>query len=235
MEEQKPDVAVESSPTPDVIQDPSPDAHVEATTPKAEPEKVETPFHEHPRWKEMIEERNYYRDLAMKAVEATKQPVMTPPEPDPYSGYTPEQRAFWEEIDKRADHRAKRILEEKEKEYKAAIDRTNMEVATFHYERFIKDHPDVEPNSPEGREMAANVAIFRRNGLSPNEALERSYRIVYFPKLKSEMESKLKVKKEEKIKEKESANVETSSIPSNSGLPQKKKQSIREYLVEQMG
>jgi len=50
-----------------------PGGEKEAAQPEAAKAEENVPFHEHPRWKEVLEDRNYWRDVAQKAVAAQPQ------------------------------------------------------------------------------------------------------------------------------------------------------------------
>lgn len=157
MEEEKQDVnpesslegAVASSPE---VQEKAAQEVVEQTqetqTPPAEEgvtqEPIEQPAEEqkvpYDRFKEVIDERNYLRELAQR------QPTQAPPaQPDPDVGRTPEERAFYQQQREMARQEALKVMAP---QIKAAVNR----MAQLEIQNFRLVHPEVKPNSDiEGR------------------------------------------------------------------------------------
>jgi hypothetical protein len=196
---------------------------VETPTQQVEQVTPEVPFNEHPRFKELIEERNYLRALAAR--NNAPQPVSIQAEADPYTGMDAETKAFFQQVDKRAEQIAKKIVGEKEMAFKQELDKTHQILATVSYERFQAKHPDVAPDSQE--EMA--IATLYSKGYS----LEDAYKVAMFDKMQNQKVQQAQVKQKQTVQQKVAANVETSTIPASSGLPQTKKKSIREFVEEQ--
>src|SRR3990167_6564164 len=90
-------------PRADVTQESSSAAPAETPAQKVEPK--EPPFNEHPRFKELIEERNYWRNVASKAVERPviqQQQAPQAPSEDPYAGMSEEEKTFYRRLDERS-------------------------------------------------------------------------------------------------------------------------------------
>lgn len=227
MEEEQKDAVVESSTTEqqDANPDSSQEAPVEATTNEAVQGEQEVPFNQHPRFQELIEERNYYKDLAKKAVE---RPIMAQPQQaqqeDEYAGMSQEEKQFFQKIEKIAERKAHKIVEEKEEGVRRELNETRQILATVAYERFQAKHPDVPPNSPE----EAQIAQLYQRGYS----LDDAYKVAMFDKVKNQKVQAAQVKSNQTVQKKIAANMETSSIPASSGLPQVSTKKGRERIAE---
>lgn len=207
----------------------NPDAPVETPTPKVE---QETPFHEHPRWKERQaelererQEKAYWQQQAQKALEiANRSTTHHVPEEDPLAGVSPEERQAWERIQKLARIEAEKIVKSKEEIFNREIQQTREHVVALAYQDFQRKHPDVTPNSPEEIEIAKRV--------KQGYPLEDAYKIVMFDRNAQRAANQVKQQVNDKTKQKMAANLETSTIPQNSGIPQQKKQSFRDSTEE---
>ena len=229
MIDEQADVMVDSSTTEqtDVTPESSQAAPVETTTQKVEQATPEVPFNEHPRWQEIMEERKFLREqLAIANSRQVAQQPAQAIEADPYAGMDAETKTFYQNLDKRNEAIIKKAVAEKEVEFKRELSETKQILATVAYERFQSKHPDVSPNSPE---EAAIAKLYSRG-----YALDDAYKVAMFDKMQNQKVQQAQVKKTQTIQNKVAANVETSTIPANSGLPQGKKQSIREYVEEQI-
>lgn len=208
----------------DVSQESSPAAPVETTTQKVE--QAEVPFNEHPRFQELIEERRYLREqLAAANNRQISQPQVQQAEADPYAGMDAETKAFYQNVDKRAEQIANKIVAQKEVVFSRELAETKQILATVAYERFQSKHPDVAPDSPE----EASIARLYGRGYS----LEDAYKVAMFDKMQNQKVQQAQVKQKQIIQQKVAANVETSTIPAGSGLPQAKKRTIRDFVEEQ--
>jgi len=221
------DATVDSSTTnQDDNQDSSPEALGEATSEQAVQEK-ETPFHEHPRWKEIQEEKEYYKQqlaaLINKPNVIPQQPVV---EKDRYAGMTAEEKAFYQAQDERARQIAREVAAEEKAGVLKELNETRQILATVAYERFQSKHPDVLPNSQEER----TIATLYSKGYN----LEDAYKVAMFDKVQQDKAQQAKAKQTQVVKQKLAANVETSTIPSSSGLPQGKRKTMKEFVEEQI-
>lgn len=196
---------------------------VEATTQEAT-QKENPPFNEHPRWKELLEEREYYKQQLAALIQKPNQQVVAPVEQDHYAGMSKEEREFYQNIERIAERKASAMLAQKEVAFKQELDQTRQILATVAYERFQSKHPDVVANSPE----EAHIAKLYSNGYS----LDDAYKVAMFDRLQSQKKAQVAVQKKQTIQNKMAANLETSSISQNSGLPQGKKQNFREMVAE---
>ena len=214
------DVNADSSTATDVQADSSTAAPVEATTTKAEPDQA-VPYD---RFKEVAEEKNYWREQAMLANQRQQQPVQA--EADPYANMDAQTKVFYQEMDKRAEKIAERKFAEKEKEYKATLDHLAMQNAKVQEKLFRNEQKDVLPGSREESEIANLI----RMGLDP----EKAAWAVMGPKRVESAGSTKQVKQQVKTQEKAQANLETASIPANHGIPQKEVLSFRDRLAGKM-
>lgn len=196
-----------------------PAAPVETPTYQVEQAK-EPPFHEHPRWKEVQEERNYWRDLAIKQADTPRQPQA--PAPDPEAGMSPEEKVFWQKQRNLAREEALKVAQEREQVFAQQLNQIGNAVTAISYERFQQIHPDVRPDSPE--ENA--IAQYFKSGVP----LEDAYKIVMFDRLKSEKATQAKTVQANKTQEKLHANLETRSIPPISGVKEKPPTGYREGI-----
>lgn len=208
----------------DVEQESSPAAPAEA--PAQQAEQTEAPFHEHPRWKQVLEERDFLKQQLAAAINRPAAPVAAPQiQEDPYAGMTPEEKAFYAKVEEIAERKANKIVSEKETIVRKELDETRQMTAMIAYERFQAKHPDVTPGSQE--EVA--IANLYNRGYS----LEDAYKVAMFDKIQQGKVTQAQVKKVQTIQQKLAANVETSGIPASSGMPPAKKMSIREFVEEQ--
>lgn len=216
--------AIAESPAADVDQDSSPEVLEETPSSKVEQVK-EVPFNEHPRFKEVIEEKNYWKEAAMKALDrvSTPQPVSVP-EYDPFSDVTAEEKPFFERVDKMVESKARKLIEEKERIFRQELDRTRVMTADMMYRNFLKENPDVVPNSPEEKQIAQLVA-----GGYP---LEHAKKIVMFDANARRQVQQTKGKTIEKTKQKSEANLERSTTAPVNGIPKKGARSVRDVFED---
>lgn len=227
MPEENQGATVESPTATDVSQESSPAALAEAPAQQAVQEKSEVPFHEHPRWKELMEEREYYKQQLAAAI--NRPVVATTPqavEQDPYAGMTPEEKAFYQRIEQIAEKKAQKIAAEKEELVRREINENRQIMATIAYERFQAKHPDVIPNSLEETQIAQ---LYQRG-----YSLEDAYKVAMFDKVQQQKVAAAKTVQTQKVQAKAAANVETSTIAANSGLPPQKKLNMREFVEEKI-
>jgi len=216
------DVNTDPSPAPDVNAESSTAAPVETTTSKVEQEKV-VPYD---RFKEVADEKNYWREQAMAASQR-QQPAQQTQEPsDPYAGMDAQTKVFWQEVDKRTETKIKAAKEEARRDYQSTIDALSLQTAKIQEKLFRNDAKDVVAGSPEELEIANLV----RAGLD----LERATWAIMGPKREAAAKSVAQVKQQVKTQQKAQANLENASMPANNGIPTKERLSFRERLASKM-
>lgn len=185
----------------------------EATSPKAT--EKEPPFHEHPRWKELQEERKELREQNQRLQEQlfqianSSRPVQAQVEEKLYEAATPEEREFWHKIEKIADVKSeakiKNIVEEFQKEKKVLYDTYGQLAA----KDFLKDHPTIKRGSDEMKEIITTAN-------SKKLDLEDAYKLVMFDKEKEMAAENARKEKQDENKKKLAANVERGTISKES-------------------
>lgn len=213
------DVNAESSPASET---PQVEALVETPTPKVEQVK-EPPFHEHPRWKEIQEEKRALQQQNQQLMDVLQKTQAQPHvrvESQP-ENLTPEENAFWDKNRKFLMKEAEPLIQELKKE----IQETKMTQMALVYRDFQQRHPDVIPGSSE----EAKVADYFRKGLD----LDTAYEAVFAPiKAQKEIE-KYRQQNQVKTQNKIQANVETSSV-SQSAIPSAQPKNFREKLKAEL-
>lgn len=223
MPDETQDVSAESSPVTDVNTESSPVAPVETPTSKVEQEQV-VPYD---RFKEVADEKNYWREQAMAAQQRPQQPVsIQHEESDPYAGMDAQTRVFYQEIDKRAEKIAQRLVNQKESEYRTTIEALAFQNAKIQEKLFRSEAKDVVPGSAEEREIANLI----RAGLDP----EKAAWAVMGPKREAAAKSAAQAKQQQKVQQKAQAGMDTSSIPTHSAVSGKEKLSFRESMERKM-
>jgi len=220
---------------PEVVTADSPAAApVETPTPKVEQEEI--PFHQHPRWQEVQEARRKAAEEAAQAkAEAAywkglaegRQPNQQPqPEVDPYAGMTLEEKAFWQKQREVAREEAMKVAREYGAPLEKKITESQEVVAALAYERFRNQYPDIQPNSLE----ETKIADYYRRGYS----LDDAYKIVKFDEVKQKSVTQAKTQQVIKTQQKAAANLEQTSLPPVSGLPQKEKVNFRQLMAKNL-
>lgn len=217
-----PDVIEESSSSQDVETESSTEELAETPAQQAVPEEQHVPYD---RFKEVAEEKNYWRD---KYAEITsRQPVVqTQPEVDPLANADPQTKLFYQDLDNRTKAAISVALQEKEREYRAQIDALAIQNAKVQERLFRQDQKDVLPGSREENEIAQYI----RMGMDPDKATWA----VMGPKRVDVAKSVKTVKQQDKLKMKAQANLETPGIQENSGLPPPKTVDFRNDLDRRM-
>lgn len=210
----------------------SANAEVPVETPTKKVEQKEVPFNEHPRWREVQEEKKlarqeaeYWRQQAQQALEVAKgsQPKV---DNDPYVNMTPEEKAFWEKARDLARQEAKKEVEEIKKQYDPYIEKYERETVQTVYESFKEKHPDITQEDEIA--MARLVKPLRQSGMSAKEALDYAYRATFFDKNAQKTVQQIKQKEETKTQQKASANLETVTTYKGA-IPTKEKMSLRDF------
>lgn len=217
MENEK-DVNAESSTAQDVNAESSTveNQSEEATSQKA----TEVPFNEHPRFKELISEKNELKvqlGQALEALKSTRQPNETQNqqiEQKIYEATTPDEKRFWETVEKIAEAKADSKIKEKESIFKSEINSVYQAYGKLAANEFLRNHPDVQKGSKELEDIWKYAT---KNNVDPDDA----YKIVMFDRNASLAVEKEKKKSEDLNKQKKAANVETKTINSNTFAPKK--------------
>ncbi len=203
--------------TPEVQQEAQEAQGSETPTPqKGDNQEQNVPFNEHPRFKELIEERNWYRQQLERQHQSQPQPQQ--PTTSPYEGMTAEEERFFRMIDARAE----KIAEQKFKQVNPALEAGIRELTSMKVQQFRDTHKDIKPNSPEETEIARKIQA----GYLPEDA----YRSVMWDRRVSEAENKGNITVKQKIEAKKQANVENNSIPQGATPPTKNKTTLRQRI-----
>lgn len=190
-------------------------------------EVKETPFHEHPRFKELISEKNELKEANAKLQNQLFEVMKTPStmaakvEDKIYNANTPEEREFWQTVERVAENKIERVRSEERNRYEGEMKNLQNMVGRTLANDFIKNHPDVEKGSPEMERIVSKAYRMAASGGDLSEALEDSYRSVMFDTVKEKAVKAHQEKTKEKAKEKQKANVETTSVPKNSPVSKK--------------
>jgi hypothetical protein len=189
----------------------------EATSPKAT--EKEPPFNEHPRWKELQEERRELREQNNRLQEQLFQiannsrPMQPQIEEKIEEAATPEEREFWRKVDDRAEKRAeakiKNLVEEFKKEKQVLYDQFGQMAA----KEFLKDHANIQKGSAELKEIV-NTARTK------NLDLDDAYKLVMFDKEKEMAAENAKRQKQDQNKKKLAANVERGTVSTEAPIIQ---------------
>ena len=200
------------------------DENVESsTTDLAEPtaeqgdQGKDVPFHEHPRWQEKQKEAEeakaqaeYYKGMA-EASQKFAQPTQKQPQVDPYAGMDAQTKVFYQDMETRMKSVADSQWQTKEAQYNQVIQQQTAAIANLQEKAFRSDNADVAQGSVEERQVAELI----RKGVPPDQAAWA----VMGPKRTQEAERKGTVKKTATKEMKAKANLETSSIPAQTGIP----------------
>lgn len=178
------------------------------------------------RFKEVNDEKNYYKDLLAQSIATRQQQGETKQqiEEDPYAGMEPEVAAWQRQQDKRVE---KLILKEANKlaePLRKQLQATNMYVTQIIERDFRTNNKDVPPNSAEEKEISDLIG----RGLS----VQRATWAVMGEKRAAQAGVKKQEVQQTKNQQKAQANLETNSIPSHSGLPKGTKLSFREEMAK---
>lgn len=197
------DVTEESSPQEDVETESSTEEQSEATEEQAVPES-QVPYD---RFKEVNEEKIYWRDKF--AEQASKQPEVV--EPDPNASLDPQTKLFYQDLDKRTQKAIEKARKEEREQYQAELNAVRMQSAKIQERIFRQDQTDVVAGSKDEIEIAGLI----RMGMDPNKAAWA----VMGPKRVETAKSGKVIKQQNKNKMKAQANIETSGVQEGSGLP----------------
>jgi len=227
-DEERTDETLESSPETEVedVESSTTEEQIVDSEPTEEQGTTEEGRVPYDRFKEVNDEKNYWRQQAERL---SQQPVQQPKEEaDPYAQFTdPQTKLFYQEMDKRMVKLAKRIASEE----KAPILRQNeiltQQIAQLQHAKFKEDNTDVVEGSPE----EARIAQLISQGVPMQEATWA----VMGPKRVAKVQTAKQQKQTKKVEMKQKANLATStSVPAQSGLPPQENKSFRESMNERL-
>jgi len=228
VDEVKQDAQQESSPalaeaiasSPEALTEGKPQG-TETGTPQQPESQEQVPFNEHPRFKELIDERNWYKQQLEQRLAQQSQQQPQQPTQDPYVGMTAEEEKFFRMIDARAE----KIAEQKLRQISPVIDAGRMELVQMKVQQFRVAHSDIKPNSPEEIAIAEKIQL----GYLPEDA----YKTVMWDKKVADAEKQGNINVKQRIEAKKQANVEQRSIPQGGISPTKSKLSQLERIRQE--
>lgn len=237
MENQDANNDQESSPVQDVNADPSTVETQPAEGTAQKPVEKEVPFHEHPRFQQLLEKSKKADELEQKLqkteadlqylrgmVESQKNP--STPE-DPYAHVTdPETKKWYQEQDKRMVAIAQKTSSEREdklrKEFEQEKQILYQQFGKVAANEFIKAHPDLKRDSDEMKAIVRKAQVYTQSGMDYTEALDDAYRTVMFDKKIEKTAEDTRKQTQIKTQQKVQANLETQQV-SQQGLPEKQR------------
>ena len=178
----------------------------------------EAPLHEHPRFQEVVGEKNWYKQQLEQQLQRqqSQQQFQQPQAPDPYAHLTPEEQRWYRERDTQVKDLARREAEKYiQQNVKPVIDAGRMEMAKMSVTEFRRAHSDIKPNSPDEISIAEKI----NTGYTPDDA----YWAVMGPRGIRVAEEKSKLQYKQRVEAKKKANVESRSLPSKTVIPSGKK------------
>lgn len=193
-------------------------------------EQEQAPLHEHPRFKEVIDEKNWYKQQLEQQLSKQQsqqvQPTQQPQQPvDPYAGMTPEQEQAARWIDQRIEARAKEIAQKEIGTIKPVVQQGYQEIINMKVGEFRRNFPDIQPGSSDEKQIAGLM----RQGLSMNQA----YWAHMGERGVQQKVQQIKQQNQRKLEQKRQANVGMQpSVPSSA--QNKPKKSFEEELAEQI-
>jgi len=211
--------------SPEVLEQPTQEtqtpAKEEATQEQAEQQAEEESRVPYSRLKEVVDEKNWYKQQLEQRLAQQSQQQLQQPTQDPYAGMAPEEERFWRAVDQRAD----KIAEAKVRQISPVIDAGRMELAQMKVQQFRASHSDIKPNSPEEIAIAEKIQM----GYLPEDA----YKTVMWDKRVADAEKQGNINIKQKIEAKKQANVEQRSIPQGGTSPTKSKLSQKERIRQE--
>ena len=181
-------------------------------------QEQEEPRVPYSRLKEVVDEKNWYKQQLEQRLNQQPQQQFQQPTQDPYVGMTAEEEKFFRMIDARAE----KIADAKVRQISPVIDAGRMELATMKVQQFRTTHPDIKPNSSEEIAIAEKIQM----GYLPEDA----YKTVMWDKRVADAENKGNINVKQKIEAKKQANVEQRSIPQGATPPTKDKLTLRQRI-----
>jgi hypothetical protein len=207
--------------SPEALEQPTQEAQTpakeEVTQEQAE-QQVEEDRVPYSRLKEVVDEKNFWREKAMQQQPQPPQQQFQQPTQDPYAGMTAEEEKFFRMIDARAE----KIAEAKMRQISPVIDAGRMELAQMKVQQFRAAHTDIKPSSPEEIAIAEKIQM----GYLPEDA----YKTVMWDKRVADAEKQGNINVKQRIEAKKQANVEQRSIPTGATPPTKEKLTLRQRI-----
>lgn len=177
-----------------------------------QPVEKEVPFHEHPRWKEIQQEKEEAKRRAAfleGQLQAIQQQQNKPiAEEDLYTGLSAEEKVAYQNLDARTKKIFMKEIQARESQYENRIARAEGVIARIAEKEFRKENPDLEQNSPEEARIAKLIGA----GLDAEEAAWAVLGKKRAERAALEKETQLKTKQQAKTQEKIQANLETKSV-----------------------
>jgi len=226
MEDERIDVEQESSPVEDVeVEDSSTqeEEQAEVAEPTAEQgtQEQNVPYD---RFKEVNEEKNYWRGQA----ERLSQPTPVKEEEDPYANIQdPQAKLFWQELDKRVEKRANKIADERTVIATQQNQALARQLANIQHKVYKSENVDVVEGSAEEQRIAQLVST----GIM---SMEEATWAVMGQKRAAKAVTQKQQKQVKKTEMKAKANLSTGGIPAQSGLPQAEEKGFLDDLSESL-
>ena len=189
------------------------------------PEVKEPPFNEHPRWKEVQAEKRAAQERADRLEQQLLEisgKLATPKseDKDPYDGLTPEEKVFWESIDKRTRKTVEEAVDKARREEREAAEArfAKLEEASraATYKEIITQYPEVKPGSDIEMQVAQKIKM----GYNPFDACELIVGKIRLEALQNKSAVSKKQREQQMLKDKVAANSEVSTMSSTSPLSQ---------------
>ena len=182
------------------------------------PQQTETPPPEeeqrvpYDRFKDVVDEKNYYKQLLDRQMSQPAPVPEAPKEKVPQEiGATPEEREFWQMQRKIAREEAESVASVERDKYQAEMQATRTEQARFRMQEFRRTHTDIRPGSNEEREIAQKMIAYK---MTENDA----YWSVMGPRGVQSANRNAEKQVKQKMQVKKQANVVNSSIPPSSNV-----------------
>jgi len=178
--------------------------------------KQDVPFHEHPRWQELQQERQELREqnqqlLQMIQQQATQRQPITQEQKDELEAklvnLDPASREWMRDLYKDMHKITQKELQKAGQQFTEVINKQNQVIAELQEKDFRRTHQDIPMNSAEERQVADLI----KKGIAPDQAAWA----VMGPKRVQQAEQKGQAKKSQSTKAKQQANLETPSIAAN--------------------
>ncbi len=202
-----------------------PDGTVEAPLEPVTPEVLEEQKVPYNRFKEKVDEANYYKRLLEQTVARPIQP-QTPQQPvDPYQGMDAETRLFYQNQEKMMRRIADEKAVELENKYQRESAYQKQIIGNLLGKEFTRSHPDIKEGSMEQEQIVNKIRV----GYDSDDA----YWSVMGPRGIQNAKVTARTEVKQQFQAKKKANVETTGL-NPSGLPPAKK-SFRDELAEEIG
>jgi len=184
----------------------------QAETPPVKEEQEETPLHEHPRFKEVVDEKNWWKEQYQQQQQRQQTPQPQPQDPD--AGKTPEEKVFWQNV-----------RQEAQKAVSPQIQAGVNEIARLRTTIFLKEHPDVKEGTPEYQQIAQKIS----QGYLPDDA----YKAVFWDKKVETKRETNTAQQQQRLEAKKKANVVSPQSVNPAAVPPTK-ESFREEITRKM-